>query len=145
LVFHWTTYEDGFYYGFIGVCSFIVYVVIFPGLQKLKKYISGEEEVVIPPPPVDEIIGLELGNAEFRDLSQQADAATDESTATMGTNNDNAAQKLASVRNDLFFIIFGAIAYCLCYLVVPLFETEVILFIGKAIYSTLPWKISVGF
>ncbi|GJJ72265.1 hypothetical protein EMPS_04622 [Entomortierella parvispora] len=136
LVFHWTTYEDGFYFAFIGCSSFVVYVVIFPGLQKLKAHhfkekdvkINNAEAAPLPPAPVDQITGLDLGTAESQYLSEQT--ASDESTAAEMTK-DSATERLASVRNDLSFVIFGAVAYCLAYLIVPVFKTEFILFVAS--------------
>jgi len=137
LVFHWSTYEDGFYLAFTGCSSFVVYVVIFPGLQKLKAHLTGEkntknaeniEVAPIPPASVDQITGLELVNAGSQYLSEQA--ALDES-ATAKSTKDNAVERLASVRNDLFFVIFGAAAYSLCYLIISIFKTESVFFAGK--------------
>lgn len=142
MVFHWTTYEDGFYIAFTGCSSFIVYVVIFPGLQKLRAYVSREQNpknidnvdaAPTPLAPVDQITGLELGNAESQHLSEQA--ALDEST-TAESAKGNAVERLASVRNDLFFVIFGSAAYCVCYLIIPLFETEVVFVVGKFAMAT---------
>ncbi|KAG0055886.1 hypothetical protein BGZ83_007175, partial [Gryganskiella cystojenkinii] len=140
LVFGWEHLEDGYYYSFIGICSLVVYVVIFPILQKLKKKVASEDqdkrssdthtdETLIPPPTVDQITDLHLGNAESPLLAEDAAAES----ATRGEQDAN--KIIANVRNDLWFVIFGSIVYSLGYLVVPIFKTEFSLFVTSFIRS----------
>ncbi|KAF9186723.1 hypothetical protein BGZ49_004157 [Haplosporangium sp. Z 27] len=118
LAFHWTALEDNLYYSVQGAASFVVYIVIFPGLQKLyKRFIEKSNPRTTTPP-------------SFSDLDFETN---DESLHPTKLTDAEIRQK--TVWNDLSFFIFGSFAYLIGYLIVPFFGTVPSLFISCFVRS----------
>ncbi|KAF9154702.1 hypothetical protein BG015_000157 [Linnemannia schmuckeri] len=112
LVFHWKDTEDGYYLALSGASTFIVYVGIFPLLQKLYAKVYGAKEA-----------------------SKVDTFAYDPSTYSSGDNSSSTVPARVTSKpatgNDLTFFIFGSAVYAFAYALVPLFETEAALYLGK--------------
>ncbi|KAG0291244.1 hypothetical protein BGZ96_005378 [Linnemannia gamsii] len=113
LVFGWGGKMDGYYYAFSGASTFIVYVCIFPILQKLYKKVYDAKDIS----KVDAF-------AAPAAPEHSSDGNSCSSTPTKVTSK-------ITVWNDLTFFIFGSIVYAIACLIVPLFETEAALFLSK--------------
>ncbi|KAG0302339.1 hypothetical protein BGZ98_007596 [Dissophora globulifera] len=117
VVFQWTTLEDGIYYSVMGAASFIVYTAIFPGLQKLYKFVYEKESV-------SQLPDVSIGNSESQSTEEELHSST--------SLAKDIATRNKSVWNDLTFFIFGCVLYVGGYLIVPLIETEATLYISLA-------------
>ncbi|OAQ34785.1 MFS general substrate transporter [Linnemannia elongata AG-77] len=114
LAFRWKVKEDGYYLALNGASTFIVYVGIFPLLQKLYARVYDTKK------------------------ASKVDTLTDDHPAYSADNNSSstAPAKATTKRatgNDLTFFIFGSAVYAVAYLLVPLFETEAALYLSCAL------------
>ncbi|KAI8597563.1 major facilitator superfamily domain-containing protein [Dissophora ornata] len=126
LVFHWTAIEDDFYYSLSGAASFIVYVAIFPGLQKLYKIVvekksAKEAAVSVVRNPSLLAESSEIGQLSDVGISNAESQTIEEALHSSGTD---AATRNKTVWNDLTFFMFGGILYIAGYLIVGILETE---------------------
>ena len=87
-----------------------MYLFIFPGLQRLYKAFVAKEVPKV--------------NAAIPERSPHPNG----SGSGLEDFPDQAKSNL-SVWNDLTFIIFGSVVYAIAYFIVPLFESEVTLFL----------------
>ncbi|KAK3815939.1 MAG: major facilitator superfamily domain-containing protein [Linnemannia elongata] len=114
LVFHWRVEEDGYYLALTGASTFIVYVGIFPLLQKLYARVYDTRN------------------------GFKADVLTDDHPAYSADDNTGSTAPAKATAtpvtgNDLAFFIFGSALYAFAYLLVPLFETEAVLYLSCAL------------
>ncbi|KAF9565008.1 hypothetical protein EC968_004268 [Mortierella alpina] len=115
-VFKWTTEQGSNFVAFNGAATLVVYVALFPALQKLyrifveKKVYKGKDAVTLPHSEHSEI-GLEGAES-------QASEGENQRKAPDTTKQDRA------VRKDLFFFVFGAVVYVISYLLMYLFQAE---------------------
>ncbi|KAF9916624.1 hypothetical protein BX616_003301 [Lobosporangium transversale] len=139
LVFKWTAAEDGAYYALSGVATFIVYVGIFPYLQKLYKiYIDKQSpkktvHPTTPSSPLYSETGESFGNDDAR---MTEEALRPEITGTMAPAQDVAAmaeKRWKTLWADLTFFISGCIIFTIGYLIVFIFETDTSMFISCCI------------
>lgn len=111
-MFHWKVEQDGYYLALTGASTFIVYVGIFPLLQKLYTRVYDTKKT----PKVDTLTD-----------DHPAYSADDNSSSTTSAE----ATTKQATGNDLTFFIFGSAVYAVAYLLVPLFETEAALYLCK--------------
>lgn len=104
---------DGYYYAFNGASTFIVYVCIFPILQKLYKRVYDAKDA------------SKVDAFDVRAASEHSSGDNFSSATHTEVTSKNA------IWNDLTFFIFGSVVYIIAYLIVPLYETEAALFLGK--------------
>ncbi|KAF8927189.1 hypothetical protein BGZ58_010573 [Dissophora ornata] len=125
--------EDDFYYSLSGAASFIVYVAIFPGLQKLYKIVvekksAKEAAVSVVRNPSLLAESSEIGQLSDVGISNAESQTIEEALHSSGTD---AATRNKTVWNDLTFFMFGGILYIAGYLIVGILETEASFLIGK--------------
>ncbi|KAF9172283.1 hypothetical protein BGX21_010813 [Mortierella sp. AD011] len=128
LAFQWAAVEDGIYLTVQGAASFIVYVLVFPVLQKLyKRYIEKES-----PKSSDLSAAATLSSSEIdqhvRDARDAELEATEEAILSIKPIEEEVRKK--TVWNDLSFFIFGCFIYLISYLLVPLFRMEAVMFLS---------------
>ncbi|KAF9940204.1 hypothetical protein BGZ67_008115 [Mortierella alpina] len=116
-VFKWTTEQGSNYVAFNGAASLVVYVAIFPALQKLysifveREDLKGKDTVPLP-------------HSEHSEIGQgHAESQTPSEGEIQRKASDTAKQDRA-VRKDLFFFIFGTVVYIISYLLMHLFQAE---------------------
>ncbi|KAG9069347.1 hypothetical protein KI688_010247 [Linnemannia hyalina] len=112
LVFRWEVEQDGYYLALNGASTFIVYVGIFPLLQKLYARVYDAKK------------------------ASKAGTLTDDHPAYSADDNSSstASAKVTTnpaTGNDLAFFIFGSAVYAVAYLLVPIFKTEAALYLCK--------------
>ncbi|KAF9357535.1 hypothetical protein BGX34_009341 [Mortierella sp. NVP85] len=122
LVFKWTSYEDGFFFSYVGVCSFGAYLGVFPLLQFLYKrfIIRTSKPKAHGYTQVEQLENeLETFNLEER---QPAPAVVEESSDT---------DTISTLKMDASFFLGGTILFGISFIIVPLFMSIPIIFIGK--------------
>ncbi|KAG0292425.1 hypothetical protein BGZ98_002581, partial [Dissophora globulifera] len=121
LVFKWTAYEDGIFYSFSALCSFLVFLGVFPLMQFLYKRWIGSKtgQIALPTDDIPQSSGLETGQ---------------ESPATASTADAKAAaEALEALKMDSSFFLSGTFLYVITFIIVPLFMSVPVLFIAEAI------------
>ncbi|KAF9146752.1 hypothetical protein BGX30_009534 [Mortierella sp. GBA39] len=114
LVFRWEVEQDGYYLALNGASTFIVYVGIFPLLQKLYARVYDAKKASKAGTLTDD-------HPAYSADDNSSSTATAKATTTPDTGN------------DLAFFIFGSAVYAVAYLIVPIFKTEAALYLCKAL------------
>lgn len=138
LVYRWGTSENGTYIIAFGLSTLVVYLVIFPGLQYAYKYFTKTTDS-IHLPIKDNNMDIEDVSAMLRDVSTNtgvhiADIAIVPAIEPAHEPVDRAKQD-ASIKKDLSFFVFGSVLFAVSFVMVPIFETDIILYISCAIHS----------
>ncbi|KAI1318616.1 hypothetical protein EDD11_006117 [Mortierella claussenii] len=144
LVFHWSALEDAVYYSLSGAASFVVYVGLFPGLQKLYKvYIDKEisqeaaasEAHNLPtyadPSNINQLAGASINNAVGEAVGEALHPEANR-TSQLNSDAEAAMKRRKSSWSDLTFFVFGSVVYTIGYLLVMIFETEASFLIATA-------------
>ncbi|KAF9584580.1 hypothetical protein BGW38_005951 [Lunasporangiospora selenospora] len=107
LVYGWTAFEDQIYVAIFGATSFIVYIAIFPALQKVYKVV----------------------------VNKRSTAAAKASTSHGNDSSEGReeAKRHAGAQIDIFFLIFGGVFYIASYVIVPIFESGGVMYISAAL------------
>ncbi|KAG0229882.1 hypothetical protein BGX31_006049 [Mortierella sp. GBA43] len=119
--------EDGVYYSFTGICSFIVYIAVFPGLQKLYRMFIGRknsEKNTAASLITSQTIDENLDHIDSRITEEELHSHTESSATTFSSTEKEA------VSMDLGFMLMGSILNMIAFLIVPLFEREETVFVG---------------
>ncbi|KAF9929958.1 hypothetical protein FBU30_001048 [Linnemannia zychae] len=119
LVFGWGNTEDGYYYGTQGAFTFVVYLGIFPALQKLYKIFRRDKATT---------------TSDHDNQMNQNERLCDEegNNRSPSTTSTSEANRL-SLWSDLTFFILGSIMYTIGYMIVPLSNSQATMFISCAL------------
>ncbi|KAG0202011.1 hypothetical protein BGX28_005328 [Mortierella sp. GBA30] len=129
LVFSWTAYEDGLYYSYAGICSFIVFLGVFPLLQSLyKRYNVRSNETTTP---LFEV--WEQEEDEVSTLLERVDNERRQNTLPKTSTVD--ADTMAAVKMDVSFILGASVLYLVASFIVPLSLSVPALFFTQAVQS----------
>lgn len=115
-----------------GLSTLVVYLVIFPGLQYAYKYFTETTDSIQRP--------VKDGNMDIEDVSAMLHHV---STNTGVHITDivivpaiepahepvDKAKQDASIKMDLSFFILGGVLFAVAFVIVPMFETDIILYI----------------
>ena len=111
LVLHWNIYEDGHYPAFVQLCMFITFFGIFPALLSIYKLV-----------------------VMYCDETEEPYGSNDSSWSQetlLHHNSDQALAGIGAVKMDMFFIIVGLCIMIVGLLIVPIFPSIPVLYLGK--------------
>ncbi|KAF9952205.1 hypothetical protein BGZ72_006449 [Mortierella alpina] len=114
-VFKWTTEQGSNYVAFNGAATFVVYVALFPVLQKLYSIFVEKD--------------LKGKGAESLSHSEHSESGLENTESQTGAGESqpkslDTAKQDRAVQKDLFFFLFGIGVYIISYLLMHLFQTE---------------------
>ncbi|KAF9135118.1 hypothetical protein BGX30_011658 [Mortierella sp. GBA39] len=133
LVYRWGTSENGTYIIVFGLSTLVVYLVIFPGLQYAYKYfIKTTDSIQLP--VKDNNMDIEDVSAMLHHVSANtgvhiADIAIVTAIEPAHEPVDRAKQD-ASIKRDLSFFVLGGVLFAVGFVIVPMFDTDIILLIS---------------
>ncbi|KAG9070200.1 hypothetical protein KI688_009532 [Linnemannia hyalina] len=138
LVYRWGTSENGTYIIVFGLSTLVVYLVIFPGLQYAYKYFIKTTDS-IQPPVKENNMDIEDVSAMLHHVSANtgvhiADIAIVTAIEPAYEPVDRAKQD-ASIKRDLSFFVLGGVLFAVGFVIVPMFDTDIILLISCVIHS----------
>ncbi|KAG0003896.1 hypothetical protein BGZ65_001265, partial [Modicella reniformis] len=113
LVFKWGSYEDGLFFSYSGLCSFIVYLGIFPLLQFLyKRYMTKHGKPGLHTySRVEQMDPEREGSFEMFNMDERPTAATPFSDT----------DTRITLKMDAFFFLGGTILFGISFLIGPFF------------------------
>ncbi|KAF9084192.1 hypothetical protein BGX23_010747 [Mortierella sp. AD031] len=115
LVYDWTSIEDGYYFILFGVSTFVVYLVIFPGMQYIYNYFSKSTTNSIMLPSDKNRENEQVAAAMLHEVSSNTGVhiAVEAVPPTISSEQDGtvggAKEQGASIKKDLSFMVFGAV------------------------------------
>ncbi|KAI7819968.1 major facilitator superfamily domain-containing protein [Gamsiella multidivaricata] len=145
LVYGWTTLEDGIYFGFLGAATLVVYVAVFPLMhlaydhfmvdKKAKKSIRSQgPSSILPDTALQErtpLLQEGATNAGMGVINEVLAAEMNQATGPPANGSE-----ASGIWKDLTFFVFGAGLQIVGHAIVPIFEKEAVLFIGKDTWKT---------
>ncbi|KAG0300825.1 hypothetical protein BGZ98_008835 [Dissophora globulifera] len=138
LKYGWTTLEDGIYFTVFGVAIFLVYVAIFPAMQFIYDYFTKDRKVAGRSSIGNGALpkhSLSNATADLRECTPLLlETVTDDAVAYDYGESGSQHKEVddtKSFRKDIWFFIFGTALYALGYAIVAVFNTAMILYIGK--------------
>ncbi|KAF9548996.1 hypothetical protein EC957_004988 [Mortierella hygrophila] len=138
LVYRWGTSENGTYIIVFGLSTLVVYLVVFPGLQYAYKYfIKTTDSIQLP--IKDNNMDIEDVSAILQHVSANtgvhiADIAIVTAIEPAHVPVDRATQD-DSIKRDLSFFVLGGVLFAVGFVIVPIFDTDIILLISCVIHS----------
>ena len=152
LKYGWATLEDQIYFAFTGVSLFVVYMFVFPAMQFVYKHVTAATTTTTKTGEQDKGSSSsstsrpaherssnssnssnegpsDISDPERRPLLRKKDVShahmVEETVTQVGSNAGD------SIRKDLAFFAMGALLLAVESTVIAVFDTPVILFIGK--------------
>lgn len=138
LAYRWGTSENGTYILVFGLSTLVVYLVIFPALQYAYKYFTRTTDSIQLP--------VRNNNMDIEDVSAMLHHASTNTGVHItyiaiipaidpAHGLADRAKQNASIKMDLSFFVLGSALFAVAFVIVPMFETDTILYISCTISS----------
>lgn len=122
LVFKWTSYEDGFFFTYVGLCSFGAYLGLFPFLQFLyKRFVIRTSRS-----KAHGYTRVEQLESELEDFNLE-----ERGPAPAVIEGSSDTDTISTLKMDASFFLGGTILFGISFIIVPLFMSVPTIFIGK--------------
>ncbi|KAF9584581.1 hypothetical protein BGW38_005952 [Lunasporangiospora selenospora] len=131
LLFHWTAYDDGIYYSFMGACGLVTYTIVFPILQFVYKKYN----------PYSSHSANQMAKDVNEDLPQNSDTNTDSVENALDEDlgeqigASSSVNTLSTVKMDLAFYIMGLVTFFCSCLTALVFRSVPALFVCEALFQ----------
>lgn len=137
LRYGWETFEGQIYIAFVGVSTLVVYIALFPAMQFVYKHVTADRRG-----KGSRLAQESSGSSDIPDLTERTSLLQDGPNAHMAEESvtQDGSNAGDTIRKDQAFFVLGMLLSAFGYILIVIFDTPAIQFIGKEHSSTNCWK-----